>query len=188
VNRSFIIRKLFHAVVLSCLAASTYIWGRQIGILAGTGLLAASIVAEVARRYSSGLADFLEGPAKGVIKEDEKKRVIASTYAALASLFVLAVFSESAAVAGISLLALGDPAAAVSGKLLGRRPGKTKEGMLGCITACSILCYLVFGLPVWLSILLGATGALAEILPVIDDNISIPLLVASVAEVLDVSF
>jgi dolichol kinase len=187
-TRSVVIRKLFHATVLGALAATTYFWGKRIGIFAGSGLLALSIASEIARRHSVGLARFLEGPARGVIKENEKKRIVASTYAALGSLLVLIVFSQASAVLAISLLAIGDPAAFLFGKAFGSKPGKTKEGSLGCFGSCSALCYLIFGLAVWEAVLLGITAALAEVAPVVDDNISIPILAGAVAELLKIGF
>ena len=187
-TRLEVLRKLFHFVVLGIVAAVTYVWGRRVGIVTCSGLVVISLAVEVARRGHTGFSIFLDGAARGIIKEGERKRVIASAYAALSSLFVLIVFSVPSAIVGISLLAVGDPAAYVSGKAFGRGKGKTKEGVLGCIIVCFAMCYLIFGLSAWKALVLGVSAAIAEALPLVDDNLSIPLVVAIVAEWLSIGF
>ncbi len=110
----------------------------------------------------------------------EEKSLASSTWYALSSLLVLAIFPKAYALAGILVLAWADPAA----NIIGRRWGKVRlmEGTVRGTTAfaaAAFLALLIF-VPWKAAIVAAVVAALMEASPIaLDDNLIVPLTVAT---------
>lgn len=100
-----------------------------------------------------------------------------AVYFGLGILFPLALLPTAPACAAIIVLSVGDAFSTVFGKWFGRKKkGKTIEGFAAFVLS-SFLAAL-FYVDVKTAVLFSVAGALAEIQPHVNDNISIPLILS----------
>jgi dolichol kinase len=137
------------------------------------------LTVDLLRHLYSGMASlFQKYFFRRVLREEEKHRLMGSTYFLFSSILTILLFPKSIAIVSLLILILSDTAAALVGKWIGKMKifGKTLEG--------SMAFFVISLLIVWsypqlnrLSGSLAALGAtLIEILPTkIDDNLTIPL-------------
>ena len=95
-------------------------------------------------------------------------------------------FTKNVAILSILFLAVGDPFASFVGKKLGKfsfkfNSGKSLIGFLACFAICATITYYYLRFSQYqhnlliLSLIGGITGAMAELMSVVDDNLFIPI-------------
>lgn len=123
---------------------------------------------------------------KLIVKEEEKKRILGTTYFIFAALLCVWLFKKPIAITSISFAVFGDAAATLVGAKWGRiKLGqRSLEGSLTFFLACLIV-GLGLSRPLTLNlniVLIGAlAAALIELLPLpFDDNLTVPIFSAFV--------
>jgi diacylglycerol kinase (CTP) len=132
------------------------------------------------------LALKLWGP---LMRSHETHRLSGIPYFLGSALAAVAIFPQPVAVLSLLYLAIGDPVASVFGILYGDRSARLKNGKsligtmagVGICTLISLVylsgLHLSYGTVILLSLIGGAAGGTAEILPIdIDDNFTIPII------------
>jgi dolichol kinase len=123
---------------------------------------------------------------KPIVKEEEKKRILGTTYFIFAALLVVWLFKKPIAITSISFAVFGDAAATLVGVKWGRiKLGqRSLEGSIAFFLICLIvglglLRVLMLNLNI---VLIGAlAAALIELLPLpFDDNLTVPIFSALV--------
>ncbi|MBI4095532.1 MAG: hypothetical protein HY438_01575 [DPANN group archaeon] len=135
--------------------------------------------------------NFFQAIKKEFLRDGEQAIFLPSLYFFSSLLFTLIFFGKSYLFFGIIALTMGDSAAALAGKYFGKHKifwnrEKSLEGMAGfaVVTFAVTLVFLaVFPqlaiFSAWkLATFVGVVGAVIESLPILDDNFSIPLLIA----------
>ena len=153
---------------------------------------AIAILTELLRRSSASFATAFDRIFGSLIRPHEKKRITGATWLALSCFVAVAVLSRSAAIAALWCATAGDPAATIIGKLVNHNPqpgdrggGKTIAGSLGCVLVSFAGVWMVAGYTPVLAIVIAATAAIAESMPVrIDDNIRVTAAVGAMAQLL----
>ncbi len=138
---------------------------------------------DLLRHFHSGMASLFQKYFFGrVLREEEKRNLMGSTYFLFSSLLTILLFPKSIAIVSLLILILSDTAGALVGKGIGKIKifKKTLEGSTAFFL-CSLL--IVWNYPHLnrFSGTLAALGAtVIEMLPIhVDDNLTIPI-VASV--------
>lgn len=176
-------RKVVH--LLSLAIPVGYAWtSRDTALIILVPLFLGFLSADLARRYHSSIASLFQRYFIGtVLRDQEKNRLMGSTYFLLSSVLVIFLFPKSIAVVSLLILILSDTCAAWVGKGIGRVRifEKTLEGSLAFFLSALIIVYLFPGLN-RLAGTLGALGAtLVELIPFgLDDNLTIPFAAAAV--------
>lgn len=138
------------------------------------------LLVDLLRHFHFGMASLFQKYFFGrVLREEEKSKLMGSTYFLFSSILTILLFPKSIAIVSLLILILSDTAGALVGKWIGKVSifGKTLEGSMAFFVS-SIL--IVWSYPqlnrLWGSLAaLGAT--LIEILPIkIDDNLTIPII------------
>jgi dolichol kinase len=137
------------------------------------------LLVDLLRHFHPGMAYlFQKYFYRRVLREEEKNKLMGSTYFLFSSILTILLFQKSIAIVSLLILILSDTAGAIIGKWIGkvRIFGKTLEGSMAFFV---IALLIVWSYPQLnrLSGSLAALGAtLIEVLPVkIDDNLTIPL-------------
>jgi dolichol kinase len=118
-----------------------------------------------------------------VLREEERRSLMGSTYFLFSSVLTILLFPKSIAIASLLILILSDTAGALVGKSIGRVRifRKTLEGS-GAFFLSSLL--IVWSYPQLnrFSGSLAALGAtLVEVLPIrVDDNLTIPIVAGAI--------
>ncbi|MFB3886516.1 MAG: diacylglycerol/polyprenol kinase family protein [Thermodesulfobacteriota bacterium] len=139
---------------------------------------------DLLRHYHSGMASLFQKYFFGrVLREEEKRSLMGSTYFLFSSVLTILLFPKSIAIVSLLILILSDTAGALVGKSIGRVRifGKTLEGS-GAFFLCALV--IVWSYP-QLNRLSGSLAALGatviEALPIrVDDNLSIPIVAGAV--------
>jgi dolichol kinase len=190
--RHELVRKALH--LSAAVFPLAYGFGASRGVIE-TALAAASAIAiltELLRRSSASFATAFDRIFGSLIRPHEKKRITGATWLALSCFVAVAVLSRSAAIAALWCATAGDPAATIIGKLVNHNPqpgdrggGKTIAGSLGCVLVSFAGVWMVAGYTPVLAIVIAATAAIAESMPVrIDDNIRVTAAVGAMAQLL----
>lgn len=172
-------RQLFHMFNGTLILLAYAHWGKAVGVV----LLALSVAGLLASLYHTrvkpipGASLFL-----GALEREENLSFPgrgAILYGASASLAIL-LFKPDAASAAVAALAYGDAASTIVGKMLGRisipwNRSMSLEGSLAFVMATFM--GGSFFVPYLMALAAGLIGALVETIPKVDDNITIPLIV-----------
>ena len=148
---------------------------------------------EVARRLSPRVNDVLMRFYAPIAHPQERHRVNSATWFGTA-LLILALFATPPAmIAGCAILGVADPIAGIVGRRWGRhrlRNGRSLEGALGFFVAGTVTAAFALGavgagsvgMVLALAAVCALAGALTELLSArLDDNLTIPLVVGTIA-------
>jgi dolichol kinase len=180
-------RKLWHILTGLIALALTFILGfdSHTAAFASFSIGLAGLIFEVIRLRNSRLNDFFISFASGVLRERERQRISGFTYYCFGVSLSFFLFPWEVAITSVLFLIFGDPMAATVGTLYGKRAlakGKSLEGSLACFITCfmiaTVLCGVGFIPLSWFpfALLAGLSGALAEFLAFLDDNLTIPVI------------
>jgi len=149
----------------------------------GTALVAL-LLFDLARISNKRFSGFIEKLLPGFVKESEKQSLLGASWLFLGAFATAFLFPQTITIIALLYSSLGDASAALFGKaygkhkLIGRR---TIEGSLAFLGTCIIIAFLV---QEFIGINTAARGAvaatLAELMPFVDDNFSVPLIAAAV--------
>lgn len=139
-------------------------------------------------------------PLGPVMRKQELRNLSGLTYFVFGGLTVIYFFPKPIATLSLVLLAVGDPVSSIFGILYGKDKiikNKTLQGSIAGFIACTVAAATYFAIThtmvnriVLVSIVSGAIGAIAEIIPVgkLDDNFTFPVISASLFWILSASF
>jgi phytol kinase len=191
---------LRHELVRKALHLSAAVFPLAYGFGASRGLIesalavasAVAVSTELLRRSSMPFAAAFDRAFGSLVRAHEKTRVTGATWLALSCFVAVVVLSRNAAIAAIWCATAGDPAATIIGKWVNRSSasgdkggGKTIAGSLACVVVSFAGVWMVAGYAPQLAIVIAATAAIAESMPVrIDDNIRITAAVGAMAQLL----
>jgi diacylglycerol kinase (CTP) len=143
---------------------------------------------EMARLRNPALNQFALRMWGPLMRSNEIDRMSGVPYYLGAALIAVALFPQPVTVLSLLYLAIGDPVASLFGILYGERSlrfknGKSLVGTMAGVGVCILisLIYLSgsrldYSRVIWLALIGGTAGGLAEILPFdVDDNFSIPI-------------
>lgn len=175
-------RRLFHLCAGSVFPTLILLFPKEPVLAGAGGVLAASLLIEVARRRHDGLNGLLMARLRLLLKDKEARAVLGSTHLLIATVIAIAAFPRPIAALALFFAAIGDPVAALVGERFGRRRllGKSLEGSAAFLTAALAIGGLLVAvrldteLPVMLAGAISAT--VLEVLPLgLDDNLRVPL-------------
>jgi dolichol kinase len=131
----------------------------------------------------------LERTAEYIQRKGEKNSLAAPVYFCVAAIVSIFFFSESAVIVGLTAALLSDTAAALVGTGIGRRQirkNKTLEGSIaGVVVAMAI--GLVFNAGFAVMFALGVAFLIFDLVDLgIDDNLTTPLAMVAVVQILEV--
>jgi dolichol kinase len=149
------------------------------------------LLIEIFRFLNAGFNGWLFERFRLVLKEKERRRILATTTFLVSILLVAIFFRKEVAIYSISFLIFGDIASALIGKNFGRIKikDKTLEGgiafFITCLFTAAALNLIKVDLPL-LVVLIGAlTATVVELLPLpLDDNFTIGLTCGIVMEII----
>ena len=153
---------------------------------------------EIARRLSPRLNGLLVDKVfAGFARPSERHRINSSSYYLLSMTFVAILFPQAPVQLAVLILAFADPAATVAGKLWGRKKLIRNKSWVGtaaffavafAVTTVFLLLkapHLTLSWTLLVAVTVSAIGAATELLSyMIDDNLSIPILVVVAAYLL----
>jgi dolichol kinase len=174
------VRKLIHLAMAVVPAAEWWVSYPLALALAGVILLA-SLAIESVRRWWPQVNQLLWWLLPTTFRAGEDRRVLGSTWFALAMLPTLLLFGPDVGGTAVLFLAWGDPAAEIVGRKWGRPGGgKSLAGSIGCLVVCLVAAWVgvgLGGLNPWAA-LVGAVVAtvIERWSPPPDDNLWMPLL------------
>ena len=139
---------------------------------------------DLLRHFHSGMASLFQKYFFGrVLREEEKRNLMGSTYFLFSSLLTILLFPKSIAIVSLLILTLSDTAGALVGKWIGkvRIFRKTLEGSMAFLLSSLVI---VWSYP-QLNHLTGSLAALGatliEVLPIqVDDNLTIPIVAGTI--------
>ncbi len=173
-----ILRKLIHIFSI-VFAICLVLFGRELILLPLILISIIFIMFDYSRIRFKIIHNIYTRFFRDITRPAEKSKLTGASFSFIGASLTILLFSESAAFIGLLFLSIGDSMAA----LIGRKYGKTKfgmksiEGSVALFLSCSILAFIFTSLPI-LSIILTAFVATvleAIIIPMVDDNITIPV-------------
>ena len=139
---------------------------------------------DLLRHYHSGMASLFQKYFFGrVLREEEKRNLMGSTYFLFSSLLTILLFPKSIAIASLLILILSDTAAALVGKWIGKVPifGKTLEGSMAFLFSSLLIVWIYPQLNRFSGSLAALGATLIEVLPIkVDDNLTIPIVAGAI--------
>jgi dolichol kinase len=139
---------------------------------------------DLLRHFHTGLASlFQKHFFRRVLREEEKKTLMGSTYFLFSSILTILLFPKSIAIVSLLILILSDTAAAIVGKWIGRVPiwGKTLEGSMAFFLSSLLIVWIYPQLNRFSGTLAALGATLIEVLPIrVDDNLTIPLVAGAI--------
>ena len=175
-------RRLWH--LSACLSIALAAWFlSSTTLLIGLGLVTFFFLTfEVVRLKVPRVNGWLFSHFGSLLREEEKSRLITSSYVLIAALVAYLAFGRDVAVLSVCFLAVGDVAAGIVGPYIGRTRlfGKALEGDLACFLACLTagIALHFAGLEIGLVAILGGSAAATigqAIRNPVDDNLTLPL-------------
>lgn len=137
------------------------------------------LAVDLLRHFHPGLATLFKKYFFGrVLRDEEERRLMGSTYFLFASILTILLFPKTIAIVSLLILILSDTAAALVGKGMGRRRlfRKTVEGTLAFLVSSLMIVWLYPGLDRLVGSVAALGATLIEMLPLpLDDNLTIPL-------------
>ena len=177
------LRKIAHLGIGTCIAIFVLVVEREIAVsVIGAALLAGCLLSDALRR------GFQVPVISGIIDRMERRDVVpgwGAMFFVVSALVCVILFDTVTAFLGIFVLAVFDSLATVVGKTWGRTTviwGKTLEGSLGgfFVTLVSLLLFVSPST----AMVTSFTAGVVELLSPVDDNLTIPLAVCLVLQVL----
>ncbi len=142
------------------------------------------LIVELLRHFHSGMASLFQKYFFGrVLREEEKRTLMGSTYFLFSSLLTILLFPKSIAIASLLILILSDTAGALVGKWIGKVPifGKTLEGSMAFFLSSLLIVWSYPQLNRFSGSLAALGSTLTEILPIkVDDNLTIPIVAGAI--------
>ena len=190
--RNELVRKALHLSAAVFPLAYAYGASRSLIEAALGAVSAVAIATELLRRSNATFGAAFDKTFGSLIRANERNRVTGATWLALSCFVAVAVLSRNAAIAALWCATVGDPAATIIGKWLNGTPGrgddsggKTIAGSLGCTAASFAGVWMIAGYAPQLAIVIAATAAIVEAMPVhIDDNIRVVAAAGAIAQFL----
>jgi dolichol kinase len=131
----------------------------------------------------------LERTAEYIQRKGEKNALAAPVYFCVAAIVSIFFFSESAVIVGLTAALLSDTAAALVGTGIGRRQirkNKTLEGSIAGVVVAMVIA-LVFNAGFAVMFALGVVFLIFDLVDLgIDDNLTTPLAMVAVVQILEV--
>jgi dolichol kinase len=142
------------------------------------------LLVDLLRHYHSGLASLFRKYFFGkVLREEEKRTLMGSTYFLFSSLLTILLFPKSIAIACLLILTISDTCAALVGKGIGKISifEKTLEGSIAFFLSSLLIVWVYPNLNRFSGSLAALGATLVEILPIkVDDNLTIPLITGAI--------
>lgn len=185
-NKYILIRKGIHLGV-SAIPLSYYIFSRQRLLFIVVSLVIIALVVEVLRFRNAWFKAKFHSIFGRLLWEKERRALTGATFFLISAAVSIFFFSKPVAVAVLLFLAVGDTVAYIVRDIVGRVPlfGKMRpEGILASFLVCIPIVLLVPELPVKIGLIGVVVSSMVEVLPWIDDNLSIPLITGIVMEFL----
>jgi dolichol kinase len=123
---------------------------------------------------------------KGFLRRNEARQVSGFVYYSFGVSLTFFFFPFNFALLAICFLIVGDPVASLVGHFYGKHrllANKSLEGFLGCCFACCLisLLFILEGLilvesPIAFCLLAGVAGGVGELIVILDDNFSFPII------------
>ncbi len=186
VNKYMLIRKGIH-LGASAIPLSYYIFSRQKLLCIVISLVSIALVVELLRFKNGWFKAKFHSIFGKLLWEKERRALTSATFFLISATVSIFFFSKPVAVAVLLFLAVGDTVAYIVRDIVGKAPlfGKmSPEGILASILVCIPIIFLVPNLPVKVGLIGILVSSMVEVLPWIDDNLSIPLITGIVMKVL----
>ncbi len=182
------------AIHLSSLSIPVLYWfiSRELALLLLVPLFCGFFVIDLLKNFFKPVATWYHTTFGSMLRthelEGSKLSLNGATNIILAALLLVLFFPKIIAVTAFTLVAISDTLAAIVGKIFGKhRFGhKSVEGSVAFLVSALLIVNVVPGLPLLVGVLMAITATLAEAFFVrigdvkIDDNLSIPLVSATV--------
>ena len=187
-------RKFLHVVALIIPLCITFL-GKIPSLWILIPLSSVALFFEIARVRSEKAASFIYYFFGSIMRESEKPEIGSpvvingATWVVLSATILTIIFPVHIACASLAMFMLGDAAAALVGKKMGRiqwpRSKKTLEGSFSFLVISGLTLFL-FGILNWYhTLLIAFIATLLEVIPIpINDNVRVPILVATVIFIL----
>ncbi|MGQ9507760.1 MAG: diacylglycerol/polyprenol kinase family protein [Thermodesulfobacteriota bacterium] len=134
---------------------------------------------DLLRRLHPGVALLFRKHFFGrVLREEEERNLMGSTYFLLSSILTILLFPKQIAIVSLLILILSDTAAAIVGKSFGKIPifKKTLEGGGAFLCTSLLIVWIYPDIDRFSGSVAALVTAIIELLPLpIDDNLTIPL-------------
>jgi len=186
VNKYMLIRKGIH-LGASAIPLSYYIFSRQKLLCIVISLVSIALVVELLRFKNNWFKAKFSSIFGRLLWEKERRALTGATFFLISATVSIFFFCKPVAVAVLLFLAVGDTVAYIVRDIVGKAPlfGKmSPEGILASFLVCIPIVLLVPELPVKIGLIGVVVSSMVEVLPWIDDNLSIPLITGIVMKVL----
>jgi dolichol kinase len=182
------------AIHISSLSIPLIYWfiSRELALFILVPLFAGFFLVDLLKNFFTPISEWYHQTFGAMLRTHElkpaKAQLNGATYIMMAALLLVLFFPKIIAVAAFSMVAVSDTLAAIIGKTFGKhRFGqKSVEGSVAFFLSALAVVAIVPGLNPIIGIIMAITGTLTEAFMVrirefkIDDNLSIPLVSASV--------
>ncbi len=179
-------RRCFHFFGILAAIMVALLLPERMFVIALYGATFSLILLEILRFLFPGVNQWLTCHLHILIRDDEVRHPVTSTYILAASLVAVLLFGRDIAMESLLFLAVGDPAAAAVGQRWGKLKVRNKslEGSLTFFLFSCVIGAILGGTILSLSLGVIITGAilatLAELLSFrLDDNFTVPLVSSS---------
>lgn len=182
------------AIHISSLSIPVIYWfiSRDLALFILVPLFSGFFVIDLLKNFFTPVSEWYHRTFGAMLRTHELKRAKGqfngATYIVLAALLLVLFFPKIIAVAAFSMVAISDTLAAIAGKTIGKhRFGqKSVEGSAAFFFSALVVVAVIPGLNPFIGLIMAITGTLTEAFMVrigefkVDDNLSIPLVSASV--------
>jgi len=180
--RNELLRKAFHQ--MSIVIPIFYVlFGKKYTLYLLVSSTIIFILHDLIRYYNKTYNGFFNNYFGDLLRQNEKKESIASTYLLISFTVITFLFKKNIVITSMLFLIISDAAAAIAGKKFGRIKifNKTLEGSLSFLITALIIAVPVMKLPLYQGIIGAFTAAVIELLPVkVSDNLTVPIVSAVV--------
>ena len=170
-------RKLLHLSSLT-IPIGYILTSKRTALIVLVSLLFGFLTVDLLRRYHARVASLFNRYIIGtILREQERGRLMGSTYFLLSSVLVVFLFPARIAIVSLLILIVSDTCAAWVGKGFGRCHlfGKTLEGSLAFLISALVIVWIYPGLDRLAGSLAAVGATVIELLSVhLDDNFTSP--------------